>query len=45
MQRALISLNLYGREADQHQKQAKNVFFVFLGYFWAYVGQPHGHIS
>ena len=27
------------------QKQAKNVFFVFSGCFWAYVGQPHDHIS
>ena len=27
------------------QKQAKNAFFVFLGCFWAYVGQPHSHIS
>ena len=26
-------------------KQAKNAFFVFLGNSWAYVGQPHGHIS
>ena len=27
------------------QKQAKNVFFVFSGFFWAYVGQPHDHIG
>ena len=27
------------------KKQVKNVFFVFLGCFWAYVGQPHDHIS
>ena len=27
------------------QKQTKNVFFVFSGCFWAYVGQPHDHIS
>ena len=27
------------------QKQAKNAFFVLLGHFWAFVGQPHGHIS
>ena len=27
------------------QKQAKNAFFVFLGCFWAYVGQPHDHIG
>ena len=26
-------------------KQAKNVFFVFLGPFRAYVGQPQGHIG
>ena len=24
-------------------KTGKNSFFVFLGHFWAYVGQPHGH--
>ena len=27
------------------QKQAKNAFFVFLGRYWAYVGQPHNHIG
>ena len=27
------------------QKQTKNVFFVFSGCFWAYVGQPHDLIS
>jgi hypothetical protein len=27
------------------QKQAKNAFFVFLGCFRAYVGQPHNHIG
>ena len=27
------------------QKQPKNAFFVFLGCFWAYVGEPHGHIN
>jgi hypothetical protein len=27
------------------QKQGKNAFFVFLDHFWAYVGQPHGHIG
>jgi hypothetical protein len=27
------------------QKQAKNAFFVFLGCFWAYGGQPHNHIG
>ena len=26
-------------------KQAKSAFFVFFGHFWAYVGQPHGHIG
>ena len=25
------------------QKQEKNAFFVFLGYFYAYLGQPHDH--
>ena len=24
---------------------AKNAFFVLFGCFWAYVGQPHGHIG
>ena len=50
MRRALMWLNLYGREAVWHklknrQKQAKNAFFVFFGCFWAYVGQPHDHIG
>ena len=27
--------------ADTEKKQAKNAFFVFLGCFLAYVGQPH----
>ena len=27
------------------QQQAKNAFFVFLGHFCAYVGQPHNHVS
>ena len=27
------------------QKEAKNAFVVFLGCFWAYVGQPHNHIG
>ena len=40
MQRALIWLNLYG-----HQAEPKNAFFVFLGRFWAYVGEPHGYIG
>ena len=26
------------------QKQPKNAFLVLFGYFWAFVGQPHGHI-
>ena len=26
------------------QKQGKKGIFCFLGCFWAYVGQPHGHI-
>ena len=27
------------------QKQAKNAFLVFLGCFWAFVGQPHNYIG
>ena len=27
------------------KKQAKSAFFVFLDWFWAYVGQPHDHIG
>ena len=27
------------------QKQAKSAFFVFLGHFWAYVGQSHDYIG
>ena len=27
------------------QKQAKNAYLVFLGCFWAYVGQPHDQID
>ena len=39
MRRALMWLNLYGREAVRHklknrQRQAKNAFFVFLGHFF-----------
>jgi hypothetical protein len=30
---------------DISKKQAKNAFFVFLGCFWAYAGQPHNHIG
>ena len=47
MPRALVLLNLCGREANQHmlKNRQKNVFFVFSGCFWAYVGQPHNHIS
>ena len=42
MQRALMWLNLYGREAVR--KQPKNIKNAFLACFRAYVGQPHGHI-
>ena len=46
MQRALVWLNLYGLEAVGHKlKTGKNAFFVFLGHFWAYVGQPQDHIG
>ena len=52
MWRALVWLNLYGCEAVRQyccqtwaQQQAKNAFFVFLGCFWAYVGQPHDYIG
>ena len=27
------------------QKQAKNAYLVFLGCFWAFVGQPHNYIG
>ena len=27
------------------QEKLENAFFVFFGCFWAYVGQPHGHIG
>ena len=33
------------RLSDIRSKTGKNAFFVFLGRFWAYVGQPHGHIG
>ena len=47
MQRALILLNPCGREAGRHKlknglKTQKNAFFAC---FWAYVGQPHGHMG
>ena len=42
MQRALMWLNLYGHEAQKRPKNTKNAFFAC---FWAYVGQPHDHIS
>ena len=29
----------------QAQKSAKTAFFVFLDLFWAYIGQPDGHIG
>ena len=47
MRRALVWLNLYGCEVVRHKlkKQAKNAFLVFLGCFWAYVGQPHNLIG
>ena len=37
----------YGWETVRHmlKKQAKNAFFVFLGCFCAWVGQPHDHIG
>jgi len=44
MRSPLIWLNLYGC-LKKALKQAKNVFFVFLGPFRAYVGQPQGHIG
>ena len=46
MRKALVWLNLCGREAVCHMlKNKQNVFFVFLGCFWSSVGQPHDHIS
>ena len=30
--------------ATKAQKQPKNAFSVLFGCFWAFVGQPHGHI-
>ena len=29
----------------KHSKTGQNAFLVFFGHFWAYVGQPHGHIG
>ena len=33
------------RLSDISSKTGKKCIFVFLGHFWAYVGQPHGHID
>ena len=43
----LMWLNLYGRQAVRCKlkKGLKLPFFVFLALFWAYIGQPDGHIS
>jgi hypothetical protein len=41
MQRALMWLNLYGRQA----KQVENAFFVFFACFRHYVRQPDNHIG
>ena len=37
----------YSRHCTDWFSQAKNAFFVFLGHFWAYVGQPQqlSHIN
>ena len=46
MRRALVWLNLYGREAVRHKlKNRQKTSFLFLGCLWAYVGQPHDHIG
>ena len=47
MPRALMWLNLYGREAVRRKlkNRKKKDFLFFLGCFWAYVGQPHDHIG
>ena len=47
MRRPLMWFNLYGHEAFRHKlkNRQKMHFFVFLGHFWAYVGQSHGHIG
>ena len=45
MRRALMWLNVYGREAvRQAQKWPKNTKNAFLACFRAYIGQPHGRI-
>ena len=43
----LVWINLYGREAVRRKlkNRQKLHFFVVLGCFWAYVGQPHNHIG
>jgi hypothetical protein len=40
-------LNLYGWETVlcKLKNRKKNAFFVFLGCFWAYVGQPKDHMG
>ena len=47
MRRALMGLNLYGIEAVRHKlrNRQKMYFWCFLGHFWAYVGQPNGHMG
>ena len=44
---AMMWLNLYAWETVQCKlkNRQKNAFFVFLGCFWAYAGQPHNHIG
>ena len=39
------STHMAVRLANVSSKTGKNAFFVFLGHFWAYVGQPHGHMG
>ena len=39
------SMYMAMRLSDISSKTAKKVFFVLLGHFWAYVGEPHGHIG
>ena len=43
MRRALMGLNLYGREAARHK--LKNGQKTQKMHFWPYVGQPHSHIG
>ena len=45
MWRALMCLNLYGREAVRRKLKNSQKFLVFFGHFWAYVRQPHSHIG